>query len=318
MNSWVMIACLLLLAFLVGLIFRFLFNRFTASGSGLGRLRGWLVPVVIIWAVLSAWWYVCKIKHECGDLPTVSAEAPEVEITPPAAKVEVPDVIVSQPQWPLFFNWNSQIPSFGSGFDSFRGKLLTDLKPGHLLKIVGLYHPNEANKSDFSNLGLARAENIKNALSPYLDTSRIQVAGAAISGSPKVDQPYEAFRFETLAPPPPPLKKISKKQSIHFPLSSDQIIWDTQLKTYFDDVATRVATSGEHLYLTGFTDNTGNAAANDVLSERRVQSVKQALVKRGVKSTLISTESQGEAQPVSSNDTQTGRRNNRRVELEIR
>jgi outer membrane protein OmpA-like peptidoglycan-associated protein len=65
----------------------------------------------------------------------------------------------------------------------------------------------------------------------------------------------------------------------------------------------------------GYTDNTGDAAANLKLSESRANSVKNAIVNLGVDAKRITTEGYGEAHPIASNDTPEGREKNRRVAL---
>jgi len=66
----------------------------------------------------------------------------------------------------------------------------------------------------------------------------------------------------------------------------------------------------------GHTDNTGDAAYNQSLSERRASSVAGALVNRGVSQRII-TDGAGEGQPVATNATAEGRAQNRRVEIKI-
>jgi len=67
----------------------------------------------------------------------------------------------------------------------------------------------------------------------------------------------------------------------------------------------------------GFTDSTGARDYNRQLSERRAQSVRDALVERGVDASRISTQGYGLDFPVATNDTQAGRQLNRRVEVII-
>lgn len=69
------------------------------------------------------------------------------------------------------------------------------------------------------------------------------------------------------------------------------------------------------LEIKGYTDATGSDTYNLGLSERRAQTVKDALVERGVDPNRITTEGYGEQSPVASNDTSTGRQQNRRVEI---
>lgn len=67
----------------------------------------------------------------------------------------------------------------------------------------------------------------------------------------------------------------------------------------------------------GHTDNVGSAAYNLGLSQRRAESVKNHLVQQGISPQRISTSGLGMSQPVASNDTATGRQQNRRVEIII-
>lgn len=68
----------------------------------------------------------------------------------------------------------------------------------------------------------------------------------------------------------------------------------------------------------GHTDNTGNAAYNKQLSQRRADAVRQELIhKYGIKPSRITAIGYGEAQPVASNKTAAGRMQNRRVEARI-
>lgn len=65
----------------------------------------------------------------------------------------------------------------------------------------------------------------------------------------------------------------------------------------------------------GFTDSTGSAAHNQELAERRALSVSAALMEMGISRDRISIRGYGEAYPVASNDTASGRQLNRRVEI---
>ena len=67
----------------------------------------------------------------------------------------------------------------------------------------------------------------------------------------------------------------------------------------------------------GHTDSTGNDSINQPLSERRAQSVSGYLVQRGVAGSRLNTVGYGSRQPIASNDNETGRAQNRRVEILI-
>lgn len=64
----------------------------------------------------------------------------------------------------------------------------------------------------------------------------------------------------------------------------------------------------------GHTDNVGNARANQRLSERRAQAVRDYLVSHGIDGSRIEAVGYGDQQPIASNDTEEGRQQNRRIE----
>ncbi len=67
----------------------------------------------------------------------------------------------------------------------------------------------------------------------------------------------------------------------------------------------------------GHTDNTGDAAYNLDLSQRRAQSVSNVLLAQGVSPGRVQSFGRGEDQPIASNLTPEGRQLNRRVEIII-
>jgi outer membrane protein OmpA-like peptidoglycan-associated protein/uncharacterized protein YidB (DUF937 family) len=67
----------------------------------------------------------------------------------------------------------------------------------------------------------------------------------------------------------------------------------------------------------GHTDNTGSAAANMALSQRRADAVRDALVQNGVGASMLTTKGYGETRPIASNDTPEGRLQNRRTEFTV-
>ena len=67
----------------------------------------------------------------------------------------------------------------------------------------------------------------------------------------------------------------------------------------------------------GHTDDVGEAAYNQDLSQRRASAVAGVLIRNGVSQGRISAIGRGESQPVASNLTADGRQANRRVEVII-
>jgi OmpA-OmpF porin, OOP family len=67
----------------------------------------------------------------------------------------------------------------------------------------------------------------------------------------------------------------------------------------------------------GHTDSVGSDSYNLELSQSRADAVRDFLIRNGVKSSQITTRGYGKTSPVASNNTATGRQQNRRVEIII-
>lgn len=71
------------------------------------------------------------------------------------------------------------------------------------------------------------------------------------------------------------------------------------------------------LTVKGYTDNTGSKEVNDQLSAKRAAAVKQTLVASGMPEPVIGTIGMGELNPIADNGKSDGRKQNRRVEIEV-
>lgn len=69
--------------------------------------------------------------------------------------------------------------------------------------------------------------------------------------------------------------------------------------------------------VSGHTDNQGSEESNQLLSEKRAESVKQFLNSQGVESRRIFIKGYGSTKPLMSNDNEQGRAKNRRIEVLI-
>lgn len=67
----------------------------------------------------------------------------------------------------------------------------------------------------------------------------------------------------------------------------------------------------------GHTDSSGSEEHNILLSEQRARSVRDFLIKRGISTERLAFRGYGETEPVSDNDTEEGRRRNRRTEITV-
>ena len=84
-----------------------------------------------------------------------------------------------------------------------------------------------------------------------------------------------------------------------------------------DDVAEAVRACPGSLRIAGYTDSTGLPDANQQLSQARAEAVRNALIARGVPPDRLVATGYGEASPVASNATASGRAQNRRIEIRV-
>lgn len=74
---------------------------------------------------------------------------------------------------------------------------------------------------------------------------------------------------------------------------------------------------GLRIQINGHTDKVGSEADNQLLSEQRAKAVYDYLLEAGVDANRLQYEGYGESRPIADNDTEEGRRQNRRTEFVV-
>ena len=77
-----------------------------------------------------------------------------------------------------------------------------------------------------------------------------------------------------------------------------------------------VRASATRIVIEGHTSSEGSDAYNRNLSERRAAAVRDALVARGIGTERLTAAGIGESRPIASNNDESGRSLNRRVEVQ--
>lgn len=95
------------------------------------------------------------------------------------------------------------------------------------------------------------------------------------------------------------------------------------LSSGFQSTLTSVTTTvkkycGVTVRVVGHTDSMGAPASNQQLSERRAASVQSHMQGQGLDRARVAIEGKGEREPIASNADETGRQQNRRVEIFVR
>ncbi|MBS7253844.1 OmpA family protein [Flavobacterium branchiicola] len=198
--------------------------------------------------------------------------------------------------------------------------------------ITGYATSDETNTTKFENLGLARANDVKNYfVSQGLPAAQFDTKGE-IRDTWKMSLdtllgPAE-YRFEAIDTTTAVATdewSILKDKINADPLilnfntnkSSDKL--NDAKKQKVDDIVKYM----EHvkdatIVAVGHSDNVGNRDANIILGQKRAEFSKNYLVKKGIDAARITTESKGPDEPVGDNTTAEGKANNRRTVITIK
>ncbi len=257
----------------------------------------------ILWLLIG--YKMCTDQERCCNTADAVIEQPTPAAPAVVAKKECP-------RRSICFDANDCQAYYGEDFEGLRDSLAALLTEGKRLLITGIYSTDETYSGEYQNLGICRAETVKQRLlsaigADKIDISSEQSVGVALTPPDKI-----RFGVSTVV-----RNDIPESTQIYFPFNSTNKLDDNNVETYLDKVAERVISSGEKVRLTGHTDDIGSDSSNLVLGRRRAQVVKDYLVSKGVKSAQVTVDTAGEAQPVASNDTDSGRAKNRRTELQI-
>ena len=226
------------------------------------------------------------------------------------------------PKENLGFAWNDPNPIPGTNFEEFKKEeILKQMTANNILQITGLYVPTETAPEGFDNMGVARADALRNLLKDDIPISRIDISSRNVS---RLDTtggtPFSAVTFSwknPLAKEETTIIATENEATIYFPFNSSVRDANPQVDQYLAQVAERLKQSEEKVQITGHTDNIGEEAQNFQLGLQRAESIRDNLVKAGIPADRISIESKGEKQPATSNDTEDGRHRNRRTVLRI-
>lgn len=109
---------------------------------------------------------------------------------------------------------------------------------------------------------------------------------------------------------------VTFASGILFPFNSDQVL--PAGRGNLDELAQSLQRYPEtEVLIVGHTDDVGSDSYNMSLSLRRAESSKNYLVSRGIQPGRIRTSGRGETEPIASNADESGRSQNRRVEVAI-
>ncbi|PCE64420.1 OmpA family protein [Sediminicola luteus] len=153
--------------------------------------------------------------------------------------------------------------------------------------VIGNYH-----KNDRTDLMETQAQGAKKASYYYIDNVHVEALTDFSLGVTHVfdNLNFETDKFEIKGP------AIKELKRLHSYLKQD---------------------SRYHIAIMGHTDNVGGSDYNHELSQKRAKAVSDYLIKLGIDKGRIQWEGYGNDKPVDTNNTEIGRKTNRRVEFVI-
>jgi len=281
---------------------------------------------LMLWMGGSTYWHVCKIKQLC-DGPTEDPVSNYV--VPPLSIVDAGMLDLSSPSnfgfkksvaEPNYYNVKKQLDSLAS---------YLKVNPTRKTTVTGLYSSIEQNPTTFADLGLARAD----ALKQYLVKTGVPAAQLAIA-SRMVDLTFSAddsthgmeFGFVGLEIPKTEQAladaevhtTVFESIDLYFPSGSADYIKTTENDKFLAEAKKfLVENKKEKLLLTGHADNVGPDNSNLILSKKRAANALRTFKKEGIPASQLIIDAKGESEPKTTNDTPEGRRANRRVSVVV-
>uniref|UniRef100_UPI00404ADE64 OmpA family protein n=1 Tax=Flavobacterium sp. TaxID=239 RepID=UPI00404ADE64 len=207
-------------------------------------------------------------------------------------------------------------------------KLEIENSPNSKFEITGFYHSKEENNSIFQDLGIARANNVKNYLTSkgvseekILITSSLKenlsIPNDTVFGSiaisdlqivEKLNTNWTKIKTKANAEP---LTLYFKKNEASIQLSESDRDKINNLLLYLENVP------NSKIIITGHTDNSGLKENNAYYSIERAKFAKNYFITNGIAEKKIITFGKGSSKPIADNGTEIGRAKNRRAELTL-
>lgn len=205
--------------------------------------------------------------------------------------------------------------------------------PFHQLTITGRYHPSETNRSIFPDLGVARANHIKDYLMFLgVNGQQIQVAGQAYPEAVSDAQHHYLgmanFAISRLNQNALQTNSLIVQQLsddiranplvLYFKTGTSDIQLSNQQRNRLLTISQYLSFSSEaKVIITGHTDSTGNREKNIQLGLQRAEFAAKYLEKSGLQYKQMIINSKGPDKPIADNNTAEGRSKNRRVVITV-
>jgi len=197
------------------------------------------------------------------------------------------------------------------------------------IDITGYYRSDESNNSAYPNLGLARANTVKNYfISQGIPSKQIDIRSKL---NDEIHSNNENILFGPLKFGVVTFKENVTDEALetvcnavkknplmlYFKTGATAINLTTEQRQKIADISKCVDKLDVKVQIVGHTDNTGNTENNMALGQKRADFAKQYLIRNGILEGNIETSSKGQTEPIADNNIEDGRVKNRRTVITI-
>lgn len=231
-------------------------------------------------------------------------------------------------------NQRNMLPNRNASLNTAVAGTVSHLKTNKDRKLIitGHYESDETTPTGFQNMGIARATSVKNSLvSKGVAASQIELKSSILKSNhyhgDTLCQGVD-FDFGRIAAAAAPVTKVDniktrlkgKNVILYFPTNGDDISLSAQAKKDIEDIKYYLDNvPGSRIEVSGHTDNQGNSSYNKDLSRRRAKDASDYLKRTaGFDKKRMDITGYGEEKPVADNNSSSGRKKNRRVEITLK
>jgi outer membrane protein OmpA-like peptidoglycan-associated protein len=208
--------------------------------------------------------------------------------------------------WFWFYDWSAGVKGDGRDATTTTGHNTQDAPVHVAIQVDGDYakaYVNEKRVANVPDMRMPRSSKLYVRLEGQGEKTPVMLANLRVmsGGRALYDALAESGRVAT--------------QGIYFATGADRV--RPESSPTLKEIGAMLADHPDlKLTIEGHTDNVGDAAANQALSQRRAEAVKQALVSAyHVDGARLTAKGMGATKPAAPNTTAEGRQTNRRVEL---
>lgn len=284
---------------------------------------------LLLWIGGGSWYWVCKVKEHCDELPGKTTEVVEQPTVQTPATPEMPGFHVGTEGEKLFLRMDPMLskvgsanlaltPSLESALDSLNSHMSSN--DGSFLEIIGNYF--DGMEGENSQLALERAKALGRMLiQKGMDPARIVYSYDGTSFISLKDSMVNAVSVNILPAEEENetnITELFEPNNQYFDFGVTNLPVTPEFRSYCGKVIRYLRSHPDaSLSVTGHTDNVGSPARNKEVGLGRAQTVSGVLAGFGVSTEQMNVSSEGMARPIADNNTDEGRAKNRRVEIRL-